>query len=180
MKFARILGIAAALIIAITIIFTFLQPEKGRTEKSILINAPVESVFHEVNTYKSFTEWSPWAKMDDNVKYTYEGPAAGVGAKMFWEGKSIGKGSQQIEESIPNQQVRNTVNFEDLSGVFSLRYELTPEGNGTKITWIYEGDNIEFAGKFKWLFLKGPLNTQFEEGLHDLKYFVEKKAETKS
>src|SRR5690349_23543107 len=100
MKFARILGIAAALIIVITIIFAFAQPDKGRTEKSIVINAPVETVFQEVNTYKSFTEWSPWAKMDDGVKYTYEGPESGIGAKMFWEGKSIGKGSQWIEESV--------------------------------------------------------------------------------
>ncbi len=81
MKFARILGIAAALIIAITIIFVFAQPDQGRTEKSILINAPVEAVFHEVNTYRSFTEWSPWAKMDDGVKYTYEGPAVRCGRK---------------------------------------------------------------------------------------------------
>jgi hypothetical protein len=99
---------------------------------------------------------------------------------MFWEGKSIGKGSQWIEESVPNQRVKNVVNFDDLSGVFSLGYQLTPEGRGTKITWVYEGENVGFAGKFKWLFLKGPLNTQFEEGLHDLKYFIEKKAETKS
>ncbi len=99
---------------------------------------------------------------------------------MFWEGKSIGKGTQQIEESVANQRVRNVVNFEDLSGVFSLGYHVTPEGSGTRITWIYEADNVGFAGKFRWLFLKGPLNNQFEEGLHDLKYFIEKKAATKS
>jgi hypothetical protein len=180
MKFVKIFGAAALVIMVITLIFAFVQPEKGHTEKSIVINAPVEVVFSEVNTYKNFTAWSPWAKMDDGVKYTYDGPDSGAGTKLFWEGKSIGKGSQWIEASIPHTTVRNVINFEDLSGIFYLQYNLTPEGSGTRLTWVYDGENKGFAGKFKWLFMKGPLNTQFEEGLHDLKYFIEKKAETKS
>lgn len=175
MKFVKILALAAALIILITLIFAFMQPDQGRLQKSIVINAPIEAVFAEVNTYRTYTEWSPWAKMDDAVQYTYDGPESGKGAKLLWEGKSIGKGSQWIEESIPNESVKNVVNFEDLSGEFSLGYSLAPAGAGTKITWTYQGENKGFGGKFKWLFLKGPLSTQFDEGLHDLKYFVEKK-----
>jgi hypothetical protein len=180
MKFVKIVGIAALIIVVITIIFSFIQPKKGHAEKSILINAPVEIVFDEVNTYQHFEQWSPWAKLDDAVKYTFEGPASGIGAKLLWQGKSMGNGAQWIEKSVPHSSVRNVISFEKLSGDFYLQFDLTPEGSGTRITWTYEGENKGFAGKFKWLFMKGPLNTQFEEGLHDLKYFIEKKGETQS
>jgi len=178
MKPLKVLGVAAVSVIVITIIFSFIQPDKGYVERSIVINAPVHEVFRELNSFQNFTLWSPWAKMDLNTKYTYDGPASGIGAKMFWEGKSIGKGSQWIEESIEDQRIKNVINFEDLNGVFYAQYIIQPEGTQTKLTWTYDGANNGFLGKMRWLFMKGALGTQYEEGLHDLKYLIEKRVGT--
>lgn len=178
MKPLKVLGLAAFLVIVITVTFSFIQPDKGYVERSIMINAPAQEVFRELNSYQNFTLWSPWAKMDLNAKYTYDGPTSGTGAKMFWEGKSIGKGSQWIEESIPDQRIKNGINFEDLNGVFYAQYIIQPEGNQTKLTWTYDGVNNGFLGKMRWLFMKGALGTQYEEGLHDLKYLIEKRVGT--
>jgi Polyketide cyclase / dehydrase and lipid transport len=178
MKPLKVLGLAAILIVMIVLIFTLIQPSKGYVERTVVINAPVQEVFRELNTYQTFTLWSPWAKMDANAKYTYDGPDSGVGAKMAWEGKSIGKGSQWIEASTPDKHIKNVINFEDLNGVFYAQYILEPEGNQTKLTWTYDGVNNGFLGKMRWLFMKGALGAQYEEGLHDLKYLIEKRVGT--
>jgi hypothetical protein len=178
MKPLKVLGAALLLIILIVIIFTSVQPSKGYVERSVVINAPMHEVFSELNSFQNFTLWSPWAKMDANATYTYDGPANGVGAKMAWEGKSIGKGSQWIEESTLDKHIKNGINFEDLNGIFYAQYILAPEGSQTKLTWTYDGVNNGFFGKMRWLFMKGALGTQYEEGLHDLKYLIEKRVGT--
>ena len=175
MKSIKVLSIAALIISLIIIAFTIAQPAKGSVEKSIIIAASDSVVFTKLNSFHDFIAWSPWAKMDVDARYAYEGPASGVGAKMTWSGKSIGHGSQWIIESIPNQRIKNGINFEDLNGVFYSEYILTPTDGGIKVTWTYDGDNHGFFGKLKWLFMKGPLATQYEEGLHDLKYLIESK-----
>jgi len=175
MKSIKILSLVAAVILVITLFFIFIQPDRGHHEEITVIEAPVADVFNQLNSFKDYTEWSPWAAMDDGAKYTYEGPESGVGATLRWDGKSIGKGSQVIEESIPNKSIKTKIDFKDLNGIFYTQFILEPEGNGTKLTWTYDGENEGFAGKFKWLFMKGPLDTQFTDGLEDFKYFVQRK-----
>jgi hypothetical protein len=175
MKSIKVLGVAAVIIILIVIGFTMSQPSKGVVEKSTVILAPDSVVFNKLNTLRDFITWSPWAKMDIDAKYSYEGPAEGVGAKMTWSGKSIGKGSQWIIESIPFQRIKNGINFEALNGVFYSEYSITPVDGGVTVKWTYDGENKGFFGKMKWLFMKGALASQYEEGLHDLKYLIEKK-----
>ena len=63
-----------------------MQPAKGHVEKSVVINAPASAIFPHLNSIEKFVAWSPWAKMDPTVKNSYEGAAAGVGAKMQWDG----------------------------------------------------------------------------------------------
>lgn len=176
MKALKITGIFLLLIVVIVIIFTLVQPQEGHVERSIVIDAPVSTVFAEVNSFKNFNDWSPWAKMDPDAQYTYEGPETGVGAKMSWDGKSSGKGSQWIVESVPDQRVRNGISFEDFNGIFYSEYILQPEGSGTKLTWTHDGKNEGFSGKLMWLFMKGAVGTQYEEGLADLKRKLEKKS----
>jgi len=175
MKTIKALSIAVLIIIGIVIVFTFFMPAKGVMEKSIVIAAPDSVVFAQLNSFHDFVKWSPWSKMDVDAKYGYEGPASGVNAKMTWSGKSIGKGSQWIIESKPNRYIKNGVNFESLNGVFYSEYKLKNVDGGTEVTWTYDGENKGFLGKFKWLFMKGALATQYEDGLHDLKYLIEPK-----
>lgn len=175
MKALKITGVFVLVIILIVILFALVQPKEGHVERSVVIDAPVPVVFMEVNSFKNFNNWSPWAKMDPDARYTYEGPAAGVGAKISWDGKSSGKGSQWIEESVPGQRVKTGMAFEDFNGTFYGEYILQPEGSGTKLTWTYDGTNEGFSGKLAWLFMKGAVGTQYEDGLADLKHMLEKK-----
>ena len=53
------------------------------------------------------------------------------------------------------------------------KFVLTPEGDGTKVSWSYDGANSGIMGKTIWVFMKGALDTQFDQGLNDLKKIVE-------
>jgi uncharacterized protein YndB with AHSA1/START domain len=173
MKVLKIIGIVLVAIILIGVIAVSLQPAQGHVEKSIVINASPAKVYNELNSFKSFKEWSPWAKMDPGAQYTFEGPEAGVGAKMNWAGEKVGKGSQWIEESVENQKIRCGLAFEGYDGKAWADFIISPEGEGTQLKWTYDGSNDGMAGKTMWLVMGTMLDGQYEEGLADLKKYVE-------
>ncbi len=175
MKALKIIGIILLVIIAIGLIAVLIQPAQGHIEKSIVINAPASSVFAEVSDFEKFNAWSPWAKMDPEAKQTVEGAAASVGHKMSWDGPKTGTGSQWTEEIRENEYVKNGMKFGGSETTFYNEFILTPEGEGTKITWTYDGANEGLSGKAMWLVMGSMLSNQYEQGLSDLKQIVESK-----
>jgi hypothetical protein len=76
-----------------------------------------------------------------------------------------------------NPEVRYTiVTFEGFSGTFYSDFKLEPQGDSTKVTWIYDGQNNTLKEKAMWILTKGDLNDQYEVGLRALKDVVEKKS----
>lgn len=173
MKVLKIAGLVILAIVVILGLVVIMQPSTGHVEKSIVIHSSPSAVYAQLNSFKSFTAWAPWAKMDPEAKYTYEGPESGVGAKMSWEGKKTGKGSQWIAESEENKRIKNGLSFEGYEGTAFAEFILAPEGDGTKVTWTYEGANQGFSGKAMWVVMKGFLNSQYDQGLNDLKKMIE-------
>ena len=72
------------------------------------------------------------------------------------------------------------VTFEGFAGTFYSDIKLEPQGNTTKVTWIYNGHNNTFKEKAIWILTKGDLNKQYDEGLAVLKEIVEKKVRERS
>ena len=50
---------------------------------------------------------------------------------------------------------------------------LSPEGNGTKIVWTYDGTNDGLMGKAMWMVMGSMLDGQYEQGLGDMKQYIE-------
>lgn len=173
MKVLKIIGIVLAAIIVIGAIAVSLQPSQGHVEKSIVINASPAAVYNELNGFKSFKEWSPWAKMDPGAQYTFEGPETGTGAKMNWAGEKVGTGSQWIEESVENQKIKCGLAFEGFDSKAWAEFVLSPKDDGTLVTWTYDGANDGITGKAMWMVMGSMLEGQYEEGLADLKKYVE-------
>jgi hypothetical protein len=65
----------------------YLLPPEALVQRQIVINAPPEKVFAIVGNLKRFNDWSPWAELDPNITYRFEGPESGVGQKMSWQSK---------------------------------------------------------------------------------------------
>ena len=56
---------------------SFVLPGEAVVTRSTEIAAPPEKVFAIVGDLHRFQEFSPWAELDPNTKYTYEGPPTG-------------------------------------------------------------------------------------------------------
>jgi hypothetical protein len=72
--------IVLASLVAIFLIVAALQPSDYRVTRSIVIATPSSTPFVYVNDLHRWLEMSPYAKMDRAARYTFEGPASGVGA----------------------------------------------------------------------------------------------------
>jgi hypothetical protein len=177
----KILVVVAVVVLVFLVIVAF-QPSKFRVERSVAIIAPAATIFPQINDLRQAAVWSPWLKMDPNVKVVYEGPPAGVGASSNWAGNSqIGEGRQTIVEIHSDELVRIKLEFfKPMKGVSTADFTLKPDGGQTVVTWSIYGDN-SFLAKAFCLFVHHDkmIGEPFEKGLADLKALVERGASTR-
>lgn len=175
MRIVKRVLIGLVVLIAVLCGVAFFLPQNVHVERSIVVAAPPEAVFPYVNSFARFNEWSPWAKLDPNAKYTFEGPAEGVGAKMTWTGNGdVGTGVQTILESEAPTRVKSSLEFGD-GGPATASFLLAPEGEGTKITWTLDTDlGMNPVARWFGLFLDGMIGADYEKGLSNLKAVAEK------
>lgn len=65
--------IVVFVVIAGVPVFAATRPDSFRIERTASIKAPPEKIFAQINELKAWTEWSPWEKIDPNLKRTYGG-----------------------------------------------------------------------------------------------------------
>ena len=176
--FIKIL-IALAVILLIFVIVVATRPSDFKIVRSATISAPPATVFGEVNELRKWEAWSPWAKMDPQMKQTYEGPPAGNGAISRWVGNSqVGEGNMTIVESHPNDLIKIRLEFvKPFPGVNDVEFTFKPEGsNQTAVTWTMTG-KYAFVPKAVGLFMNMDkmIGDQFEQGLAQLKPVCEAK-----
>jgi len=167
------------LVLAVAIIFVLAskKPDEFRVTRNILINAPASITFEQVNDLEKSQKWSPWVEMEPDAAYKMEGPKAGVGATLHWEGKKTGKGTMSITESRPDEFVRNRLEFyKPMRATNTAEFKLDIQGDKTQVTWTMYGPN-KFMGKVMSLFMncEKMVGDQFEKGLSNLKAVVESK-----
>lgn len=175
MKVLKIAAIMMAGAAALAVAVGLFLPSTAHVERSINIAAKPSVVFTVLNGFRQFERWSPWAGIDPQAVTTYEGPAAGVGAKMSWAGNAdVGTGSQEILESEPHRRILVKLTFGDFGGEYRASYRLEPVGEGTQVTWNYDA---EFGGdlvlRYFGLLSESMLGPDYERGLRQLKTLVE-------
>lgn len=173
--FKKIL-LALVLIVALFAGVVALQPADFRITRSATFAAPVATVFAQVNDLHKWEAWSPWAKLDPQMKQTYEGASAGVGAMTSWAGNDeVGEGRMTITESRPDQSIRIKLEFiKPFTATNTAEFDFKPEGAQTTVTWSMSGTN-NFVSKAFGLFMnvEKMVGTDFEKGLANLKKVVE-------
>ena len=173
---AKIL-IVLVVVLVIFIIVVVFQPSRYRIFRSTAISASPADVFALINDLHRFQDWSPWARLDPNMKLTYEGAPCGVGAAYAWEGnKKVGQGRMTITESRANELVRMKLEFiKPFPSTSMAEFVLKPEGAQTAVTWSFSGDN-NFMAKAFFLFVSMDkmVGGDFARGLAQLKNLTEK------
>jgi effector-binding domain-containing protein len=174
MRILKVLLVFLAGVVVLLVAIAFFLPDSAHLERSITIARPPSQVFAVLNSYRRFNDWSPWFDIDPHAKVTISGPGSGVGAKYAWAGnKDVGRGSQQIIESKPNEMVKTALDFGDM-GKPMAAFHLTPAGQGTQLTWSFDMNfNGKLISRYFGLMVDSFVGKDYDKGLLKLKSLVE-------
>jgi uncharacterized protein YndB with AHSA1/START domain len=173
-----IMIIAAVILglIALVLVLAASRPDAFRVERSISINAAPEKVFGAINDFHRWTAWSPWEKIDPDMKRSYSGAAAGEGAAYAWEGNNkVGQGRMEIAQSSPSSRIVIKLDFlKPFEAHNTAEFTLVPKGGTTVLTWAMYGPQ-PFVTKVMTLFISMDkmVGKDFEKGLANLKAVAE-------
>ncbi len=169
----RILGGLAALVVAL-LLAAFFFPREYRIERTITINAKVETVFPLFADLKRWKDWGAWQERDPGMKTSYSEKSAEVGAWSTWESKSEGNGRMTITTLEPLKRVVYKLEFPDMDmgSIGSMTVEAA--GGGVKVSWVDAGD-LGMNPVHRWfgLFLDKLIGKDFDRGLQNLKRLAE-------
>jgi uncharacterized protein YndB with AHSA1/START domain len=171
----KILLVVCVAIIGI-LVFAATKPDTFRIQRSITINAPPERVFALIDDFHQWPRWAPQDREDATMRRSYGLQSSGVGAVSQWKSDgSAGAGEMAITAAIPNSRIDVTV---DWIKPFKVRntheFEITPEGQQVRVTWIAEGSNL-YLMKIMEVFVgvNGLMGKHFDTGLKNLKAAAE-------
>jgi len=171
-----LLGLVALIVILAVVVA--MQPASYRIVRSMKMAAAPSVVYPLVNDFHAWDGWSPWAKLDPNMKVNYSGPAAGQGAVYHWTGnKEVGEGQMTLLESKPNELVRIKLDFiKPFADTCNTEFTFKPEGDQTDVTWSMSGER-NFMAKAVCLFMNMDklVGGDFEKGLAKMKAEAEAK-----
>lgn len=173
-----ILGVLA-LIVAVVVIFCVvvaMQSEDLSITRVASFNAPPEKVFEQINDFHKWEAWSPWAKMDPNMKLTYSGPQSGVGAGYAWVGNDqVGEGKMTITESKPNEHIKIDLEFiKPFASKNPTDFTIKQNGERSDLTWTMNSKkNFLMKAMCLVVDMDKMIGADFEKGLAQMKPIVE-------
>jgi uncharacterized protein YndB with AHSA1/START domain len=175
----RVAVIAAALIAVLALVIAT-RPAHLHVERSLAISAPPALVFPLINDFHAWASWSPWEKLDPNMKREISGAPQGKGALYSWSGNDqVGVGSMEITDSAAPEQVKIRLEFKQpWQATNATTFTLVPTKQGTRVTWAMDGEN-NFGAKAMSMFMNMDemIGKDFEAGLTNLGAMAEAAAE---
>lgn len=165
--------IALAVIIVGFLGLAATRPDTFRVERQGKIAAPADIVFAQLSDFHKWGAWSPWEKLDPQMKKTYGGTENQKGHTYAWEGnKDVGKGAMTIVDVQAPSKLLIKLEFkEPFAATNDTIFAVKPEGDaGVTVTWTMEGKN-NFVGKIFSLLMDMDkmVGSDFEKGLASLK-----------
>ena len=164
-------------IIGMVLLVMFAIGKKYHFEKSIVINAPAEKVWQNVNSMKAFNQWNPWLKLDPNMKMEYFGTSGQVRDSYSWDSKidDAGAGKQVFTKVYPVKYLTETeiTFFRPFESTAKSAVYLNQEASGTKVTWTMDTE-MNYPMNLMKLFMDSQMEKSYGEGLENLKRISER------
>jgi uncharacterized protein YndB with AHSA1/START domain len=170
-----LLFIAAA--IAIVLVYAATKPDTFSVERSANIHATPDRLFPLISDFHAWGAWSPWEKLDPNMKRTFGGPQSGLGATYAWAGdKAVGEGRMEITEATPSSRIVIKLDFlKPFESNNTTTFTFEPAGDTTTVRWVMTGPS-PYISKLMSVFVSMDrmIGKDFETGLANLKAAAEK------
>ncbi|HEY5856832.1 MAG TPA: SRPBCC family protein [Aldersonia sp.] len=148
-----------------------IAPPDFLVERSTVTTASPQTVYPLIDDFHRWVDWSPWEDVDPDLKRTYSGPDAGVGASYAWKGnRKAGAGSMTITESVPGERVVLDLVFtKPFAAKNVTTFQLEPADGGTRVRWQMRGTRNLFLRLFGTVISMDKLvGKDFEKGLAQL------------
>lgn len=175
-KFLKKVGLWFGLFILALILISFLLPSEIKVKQSILVSAPIDRVFDQVNDLRNWEKWDPWKRMDPTMVMTFSNPPVGQNAFYKWESqnKRLGKGTMTLTRVTMNEEIVTAIDF-DGRDQGTTKFQFTHKGDDIEVTWSMN----HRVGMLPWnkyfgLMMRSELKKQFDNGLKGLKFYAEK------
>lgn len=166
-----------AILAALVLVHAGTKPDTFRVERSIVMQAPPEKIFTLLNDFHRWPEWSPWEKLDADMKRTHAGAASGPGAVYSWQGnRKVGEGRMEIVDSSPPSRVLIKLDFlKPFEAHNTAELTLVKRGDATQVTWAMYGP-ANFMSKLMQVFMSMDrmIGKDFESGLANMKALAER------
>jgi hypothetical protein len=171
------IGVAVILAIAAILILAFTKPSTFRVQRSVTINASPQKVASLINDFHQWDAWSPWIRLDPDMKTVYSGPPSGVGSICDWTGnRKVGRGRMEIVSVDPARTSIKLDVFEPVEAHNAAEFALESQGTSTHVDWIMNGPVPFFPGRIASVFtsMDKILGPNFEIGLANMKAAAER------
>ncbi len=175
MRYVKWLFLFLAMLVLVLLVGGMLLSPKFVVQRSVKVAAPADKVYALVADPRQWKGWSVWNQRDPNMQITYSGPPSGAGAVWAWTSKTEGDGKMSFTTVEPGKRVAYDLYFPDFGTTSSGDFTFEPLTNGTRVTWVMNGD-MGRNPLFRWmaLFADGMVGQDFEAGLNGLKALAEK------
>lgn len=153
------------------------RPGVFRVHRSTVIHAPAEEIARQITDFHRWADWSPYEKLDPQMKKTYGGAATGVGATYAWEGRKAGAGRMEIREVSARRIVIQLDFTRPFEAHNTSEFTLEPEGAATRVTWSMHGP-ANFTSRLMGVVINmdNLVGKDFAAGLATLKTVAERQA----
>lgn len=164
-------------IVAAVLLFALTKPDSFSVERSAAIKAPPEKIYPLISDFHQWPQWSPWEKLDPNMKRSLSGAPQGVGAVYAWTGNDdVGEGRMEITGATPPTQVNIKLDFiKPFASQNTTVFTLTPQGDSTQVKWVMQGP-APYITKLMTVFVSMDkmIGKDFETGLSNMKAAAER------
>ncbi|MEP1096420.1 MAG: SRPBCC family protein [Cyclobacteriaceae bacterium] len=142
---------------------------KMNIARSILIGAPAEKVYSILRNFDQWRPWSPWLITEPEAKMTI----AEDRRSYEWEGHRTGSGNMNLMDESENEVLSMQLNFiKPWKSTAKVRFELKPEGEGTKVIWSMDS-GLPFFMFWMTKMMTALISSDYDRGLSMLKEYVE-------
>ena len=170
-KFLKKLGIGLATLLVLLLVIGFLMPTSYEIKRSIEVEAPMETVFAQVNDLHNWEHWSPWMKVDPLMEIAYSNPHVGHRAYYNWKSdhKYVRNGKLVLAEVVPNTRIVTAMHFEEWDDG-TAQFDFTQNGKEVKVSWSMELTiGKDPVSRLFGVMQKNGMKKMFDQGLEGIK-----------
>ena len=167
-KILKVLGV----LFVIALILPAVLPAKFFMSRSVVIDAPIASVFSKLTDLNEYVKWNPFPEGDPTNQANVIG--AGVGSYLVWKGEKTGEGKMTITKIEPEKKIGVKMDFfKPMSGEGTVYWITNPKSDSkTEMVWTFEQD-LSYFKRYFGLVMDSMMGKHFEKGLSNYKSLVE-------